>query len=292
MLLFAGLSMGQDLVFFDGAELGTGITLQTGWSGFVEISDEEDAGDDGFCIKLTTGAGWDGLYLILEQVETFDTWSQNTLSFKILYDPELVGDLTLWFLDLDEDGAAKDDYPFAATYYVLADSMDDSYQWIDVDIPLSEFDLQNGLWDNDLGEQVAGTMDTTLVERLQITGMGQTEWEGNIIFLDEIQVKGPSETSVDMEQCAVHPNTVSLAQNYPNPFNPTTQIVYHLPVDGFVYLTVFDLLGWEVRVLVNENQFAGNYSAVFDASGLVSGIYFYRLETAGFTSIKKMILVE
>jgi len=84
----------------------------------------------------------------------------------------------------------------------------------------------------------------------------------------------------------------SLSQNYPNPFNPTTKIQFAIPVSGFVSLSVFDVLGKEVDVLVNENKAAGNYEVDFDASKLTGGIYFYKLQTGNFTTTKKMVLMK
>jgi hypothetical protein len=88
------------------------------------------------------------------------------------------------------------------------------------------------------------------------------------------------------------PNAFSLSQNYPNPFNPTTNIKFSIPQAGLVKLTVFDILGREVSVLVNEVKTAGNYVADFDASMLSSGVYFYRLESGNFVETKKMLLVK
>src|SRR4030095_838713 len=88
------------------------------------------------------------------------------------------------------------------------------------------------------------------------------------------------------------PVQFSLSQNYPNPFNPGTVINYSLPKDGFVSLKVYNTLGSQVAELVNASQTAGSYSARFDASGLASGIYYYKLESNGFTGTKKMILVK
>ena len=88
------------------------------------------------------------------------------------------------------------------------------------------------------------------------------------------------------------PETFSLNQNYPNPFNPTTRISFDLPVSFFVNLTVYNLLGKEVKVLVNENLSAGKYEADFNASELPGGTYFYRLRAGDFTQTKKMILIK
>ena len=88
------------------------------------------------------------------------------------------------------------------------------------------------------------------------------------------------------------PFSFSLQQNYPNPFNPTTIIKYDLPKEGFVTLKVYDMLGREVATLVNKEQSAGRYVATFDASGLASGIYFYRISAGKFVQTKKLILMK
>jgi hypothetical protein len=88
------------------------------------------------------------------------------------------------------------------------------------------------------------------------------------------------------------PAAFSLHQNYPNPFNPSTLIAYDLPRDAQVKLTVYDVLGREVSVLVNEIEAAGAHSVRFDAAGLSSGAYFYRLEAGNFVQIRKLSLLR
>lgn len=96
-------------------------------------------------------------------------------------------------------------------------------------------------------------------------------------------------TRVSQQRGAVQ---FSLGQNYPNPFNPSTQISYSVRESGFVSLKVFDVVGREVRTLVNENKPAGTYSVTFDGSNLPSGIYIYRLQAGGYVETKKMSLVR
>jgi len=86
------------------------------------------------------------------------------------------------------------------------------------------------------------------------------------------------------------PIEFSLAQNYPNPFNPSTRISFSIPKEEFVSLIVYNSLGEEVAELVKETKSAGNYSVTFDASGLSSGVYIYRLSTGASVQMKKMIL--
>jgi hypothetical protein len=83
-----------------------------------------------------------------------------------------------------------------------------------------------------------------------------------------------------------------LAQNYPNPFNPLTTIRYNLPNRSHVYLTVFNTLGQQVVQLVNGEMDAGHHEVKFDASGLSSGVYFYRMQAGSFTETKKLILLR
>jgi hypothetical protein len=80
--------------------------------------------------------------------------------------------------------------------------------------------------------------------------------------------------------------------NYPNPFNPETTIKYRIPEDGFVTLRIYDVLGREVKLLVSEQKTKGEYSINFDASALVSGMYFYQLKVNNIISTKKMMLLK
>jgi serine protease AprX len=88
------------------------------------------------------------------------------------------------------------------------------------------------------------------------------------------------------------PLEFALNQNYPNPFNPSTNFRYSIPARGLVRLAVFDILGREVAVLVDEVQDAGLHSTAWDASHLASGVYFYRLTTSGRATTKKLMLLR
>lgn len=90
----------------------------------------------------------------------------------------------------------------------------------------------------------------------------------------------------------ITPEGFSLSQNYPNPFNPSTVINYEIPQSGRVTLNVYDMLGKEVALLINEEKSAGRYSIRFEGSGIPSGVYFYRLQSGGYTAVRKLILVK
>jgi hypothetical protein len=91
---------------------------------------------------------------------------------------------------------------------------------------------------------------------------------------------------------AAIPRTYALSQNYPNPFNPTTEMVYTLPATSRVTLKIYNILGQEVRTLVNDVQNAGRYTVRFDGGSLASGVYFYHLSAGSFNQVKKMMLVK
>jgi photosystem II stability/assembly factor-like uncharacterized protein len=88
------------------------------------------------------------------------------------------------------------------------------------------------------------------------------------------------------------PEKFVLEQNYPNPFNPSTNISYSIPQSSFVTLKVYDVLGNEIIVLVNEEKPSGVYEVKFDVSNLSSGTYFYQIKTSSFVQTKKMILLK
>jgi len=87
-------------------------------------------------------------------------------------------------------------------------------------------------------------------------------------------------------------NKFKLEQNYPNPFNPKTSISFELYSDVDAKLTIYDMQGKEVAVLVDSKLSSGIHNYEFDGSNVGSGIYFYKLETPDYTSIRKMILVK
>lgn len=90
----------------------------------------------------------------------------------------------------------------------------------------------------------------------------------------------------------VQGGTLNLSQNYPNPFNPTTTIRFSIPMGGRATLKIYDLLGRNVRTLVDQFVAAGSHSLIFDAGNLASGAYFYRLEAGSFVRTKQLIILR
>ncbi|MBC8186361.1 right-handed parallel beta-helix repeat-containing protein [candidate division KSB1 bacterium] len=95
-----------------------------------------------------------------------------------------------------------------------------------------------------------------------------------------------------VEESAIIPNNYCLHQNYPNPFNPETTIRFDVKERTPVVLKVYDLLGREVKVLVNSVHQPGSYRIIFDARDFATGVYFYRIQMKNFVAVKKMVLLE
>jgi sugar lactone lactonase YvrE len=99
-------------------------------------------------------------------------------------------------------------------------------------------------------------------------------------------------TTTGVENTPEAPRQFALSQNYPNPFNPSTTITFSLQSKTFVSLKIFDMLGREVAVLVNEQKPAGNYTRQWNAATMTSGVYFYRLQAGTYTETKKLVLLR
>ena len=84
----------------------------------------------------------------------------------------------------------------------------------------------------------------------------------------------------------------SLSQNYPNPFNPTTTISFSIAKRGLVTLKIYNVLGREIKTLVNQEKLPGNYQVKFNGGDLASGVYFYQVKTGDKVTAKKMILLK
>ncbi len=88
------------------------------------------------------------------------------------------------------------------------------------------------------------------------------------------------------------PRQFSLEHNFPNPFNPSTTITYELPKPSMVTLSVYDLLGREVYVLVNDKSDAGYHEVKFDGTVLSSGVYFYRIQAGSYVQTRELLLLS
>jgi beta-xylosidase len=169
---------------------------------------------------------------------------------------------------------------------------------LDTGTPIAECDISNtGSWSTfaAFGAKVTAPVSGNHDLYLRFWSNGGS---GEIFRLQSMVFTGnPRPTSVRGQRTGEIPKSFELEQNYPNPFNPTTSIVYQLPVVSNVNLKVYDVLGREVRTIVNGRQSAGYYYVTFDAANLSSGVYFYRIDVHGengrrFSLSKKLVLVK
>ena len=132
---------------------------------------------------------------------------------------------------------------------------------------------------------------TNMLIRFRDSCDGSTNWDG--WYIDNINVTGfkPAPTGIVNNTNTV-PDKYALEQNYPNPFNPSTQISYSVAKEGLVKISIYDILGREIKSLVNDVKTPGYYAVDFDASSLSSGFYFYRMESGYFVDTKKMTLIK
>jgi hypothetical protein len=129
-------------------------------------------------------------------------------------------------------------------------------------------------------------------EYLKIGHLGFGFDQGNIVSASFNSVSISYTKFTDVHEISETVESFKLGQNYPNPFNPSTIINYTLPFSDYVLLKVYDLLGNEIKTLVNDYQNSGNYSIHFSAEGLATGIYFYRISTSNQNLTRKMLFLK
>ena len=148
------------------------------------------------------------------------------------------------------------------------------------------------LWTRTYGDTLGATASSvqqTSDGGYIVAGSSTLGYNNEDVYL--IKTLGDGTVSVQ-EDRSVMPAGFALLQNYPNPFNPSTNIRFAVTGSGLVTLKVYDILGREVQTLVSENLQQGSYKATFDATGLASGVYLYRLESRGFSQTRKLILLR
>ncbi len=137
----------------------------------------------------------------------------------------------------------------------------------------------------------AAMYNYNMVEEDRSLGIHNPAFTVSILQLSIDKARGVASAIENLDE-GVAPHSYKLSQNYPNPFNPVTLIEFSIKEAGNVKLVIYDILGREVSILVNEEMAAGSYQAQFDGANLASGIYFYRIESGKFTALKKMMLLK
>ncbi|MBE7476196.1 MAG: T9SS type A sorting domain-containing protein [Ignavibacteriota bacterium] len=207
--------------------------------------------------------------------------------------------------------SASTEFYFTDFYYVLNDSLADTSLTAE-----DEVNFKVELINNQSG-QVIGTFDNITYTKEYLDKYANVSYQvdcsniasGNYFLRLVTTVAGEAEYHLGNvqnsgEELSKHnyqrinfngtelPESYSLEQNYPNPFNPNTTIKFQIPKEGMVTLKVYDILGAEVAILVDEEKVAGKYEVNFDANNLASGIYIYCLNVNDFANVKKMVLLK
>ncbi|GEM_PF-1795870 len=220
------------------------------------------------------------LYGIYDNYKYLLSWENNIFTNYFSLNPDLRGTKGQCLSNVENIStpvllihASSDPTCNIAHSRMLRDSLtiyNKQYRYIEVNSNLHVFDV------------VYGNPKST-----SFTTLGLSIKDSVLQFLDQSML-----TPVRTDDCNTNPIYLALSQNYPNPFNPTTAMSYELPVASSVKLVVYDLLGHEVAVLVNEKKPAGRYSVTWDASRFSSGVYFYRLQCGQYVETKKLSLLK
>ena len=168
-----------------------------------------------------------------------------------------VNDVTGWFLGVDRS------YPGIGRLYV-SNNGGISFQQM---LSLMNFDVKGFSFLDPLNGYVCGDSGKVLKTT-----------NGGITFVNNITENTP--------------RSYNLSQNYPNPFNPVTNFGFRIAEFGLVKLTIYDAIGKEIAIIVNEELQPGSYNVDWDASNYPSGVYFYKLESGDFVESKKMVLIK
>lgn len=246
----------------------TNVTVDT-WSADwdqADVADVQIAGND---TKLYTNLVFAGIEFISQTVNAsamthfhMDIWTPDATS---------AGVFRIKLVDFGADGAfgGGDDTEHELTFNASSTPPLVTGEWVRFDIPFTAF---------------TGLVNRGHLAQLIISGDPNTVYVDNVYFHN---------MPTDIKEITTElPSDFSLGQNYPNPFNPSTVINFTLPEASDVTLKVYNMLGQEVKTLINQLMSAGKYEVTFDATGLPSGNYIYTLNTGSSQLVKKMMLMK
>lgn len=160
----------------------------------------------------------------------------------------------------------------------------DAVEWRNRDNVMHSATSDDGIWDS-------GFLATDQIYTFTFAteGIYPYHCSPHPFMVDTIVVGNP--TGINDESPSM-PNQIELWQNYPNPFNARTSIEYALPFNSHVRIIIYNLLGQSIETLVDRDQSAGYHQVLWDAAEAPTGVYFYRIEAAGFTATRKMLLAK
>jgi len=269
---------------------------QTSWGGYIVAATDEIGNDKILLLKTDANGNGDmkvyegfleeGTDFVSETNDGGFIVAGNALSNQVLLFKTDVDGNILWRRTYGNDAHATcvkqtQDGGFVVSGFTSNESIDG---WV-----LRTDGNGDTLWTKtiDIGDAIDGFFSIDLTEDGGYVLTGTSNDEVLLVKLGP----DPATTSVRNDEASI-PVRFELSQNYPNPFNPSTKIWYSIPRSGFVTLRVYDMLGREIRTLVNRFQKANVYSVDFDAADLPSGLYFYKLQVGEFWQTRKMMVLR
>lgn len=250
-------------------------------NGITTLADSAENGTTNW----TFGTGW-GLnttyYYSSSHSFAYPNYGNNVNSSMSLSSPLNLSSYQTAFLEFYQRYSVESGYDYC---YVEVSS-DNGTNWTQ----LSSYTGVNNTWTRQSFD-ITQYISSNFRLRFRLTSDDYTTSTG--WFVDNIKITTYQSPLLKVENnSGLIPKKYALEQNYPNPFNPTTQINYSVAKEGLVKISVYDMLGREVQVLVNEIKNAGYYAVDFDGANLSSGFYFYRMESGNFIDTKKMSLIK
>ena len=231
--------------------------------------------DYGAVYKTTNGGNtWDTSFDINKYIYDFSTYSDNKIA--------ICGYGLIYVSNNSGNDWIKSNVPENEVYFYSIDFVNDStlycaakniYKSVDGGINWKKEPINYGNW-------IYGIKFTNDTSGLAVGDIGKI-----------IKYGQPKVTNFQSNEDKF-PNNYFLCQNFPNPFNPSTTIKYSIPKAENVTLKIYDVLGRQIKTLVNEKKPAGNYTVEYNGNNLPSGIYFYQIQAGNFIETKKMLLLK
>ena len=266
--------------------LGSGSATTNFWN-------EADPENGDFSIYWTGANQYNTISFVFKPVKDLSLLVSEDYLIDFYMKGRAITPIDIRFIDTKEN---ENDHPWRMRYTLDSSNFVYNDTWQHVQVPLNNF-KEHGSWDNNTWYNPEGKFDWGAIDRFEIDSeygdMGSSE-----LWFDDIKIINP-ETPLSVNNNINKNISFQLLQNYPNPFNPVTKIRYNIADKSFVTLKVYDILGKEVAVLVSGEKNVGSYEVNFDASGLPSGVYFYRLnsqpidgQAVNYQAVKKLMLVK
>lgn len=259
------------------------------WGGLdMKYSHQEDNKENGFAEiyskEVVTGSGYIGKVL-LKRPFLFSAGNYINIMLKGFQNDAFVRIQLLY--DIDKDSFFDENKDIMLFSKPI--SLDfDGWKEIKIKLDQENFEINSKFEDSfEVTEEEVYGIQLEFTAGKNYT---KSKFESGIALISEIQNKEAFETG-DFKSSNPKESYYK-ARNYPNPFNPVTTITYELPQSTYISITVYDRLGRQVEVLVDQTQDSGEHSVEFNASEYPSGIYFYRIKTPDRTEVRKMLLTK